>query len=44
MEDLLRQEVGLPIFHAEDPLTSVAVGTGKVLDEIDLLATIELAS
>ena len=44
MEDLLRQEVGLPIFHAEDPLTSVAIGTGKVLDEIDLLATIELAS
>ena len=44
MDDLLRQEVGLPIFLADDPLTSVATGTGKVLDEIDLLATIELAS
>ena len=44
MDDLLRQEVGLPIFLADDPLTSVAIGTGKVLDEIDLLATIELAS
>ena len=44
MDDLLRQEVGLPIFLADDPLTSVAVGTGKVLEEIDLLATIELAS
>ena len=44
MDDLLRAEVGLPIFHAEDPLTSVATGTGKVLDEIDLLATIELSS
>jgi rod shape-determining protein MreB len=44
MDDLLRAEVGLPIFHADDPLTCVATGTGKVLDEIDLLATIELAS
>ncbi len=44
MADLLRAEVGLPIFHADDPLTCVATGTGKVLDEIDLLATIELAS
>ena len=44
MADLLRQEVGLPIFLADDPLTSVAIGTGKVLEEIDLLATIELAS
>ncbi len=44
IDDLLRAEVGLPIFHADDPLTCVATGTGKVLDEIDLLATIELAS
>lgn len=44
IDDLLRSEVGLPIFHADDPLTCVATGTGKVLDEIDLLATIELAS
>ena len=42
LDELLRNEVGLPIFHAEDPLTSVAVGTGKVLDELDLLSTIEL--
>jgi len=41
---LLRAEVGLPVFHADDPLTCVATGTGKVLDEIDLLATIELSS
>ena len=44
IDDLLRSEVGLPIFHADDPLTCVATGTGKVLHEIDLLATIELAS
>ncbi|MEC8844192.1 MAG: rod shape-determining protein, partial [SAR324 cluster bacterium] len=42
LDELLRNQVGLPIFHAEDPLTSVAVGTGKVLDELDLLSTIEL--
>ena len=41
LDELLRNQVGLPIFHAEDPLTSVAVGTGKVLDELDLLSTIE---
>jgi len=34
--------VGLPVFHAEDPLTAVAEGTGKVLDELDLLSSIEL--
>jgi rod shape-determining protein MreB len=44
IDDLLRAEVGLPIFHADDPLTCVATGTGKVLDELDLLATIELSS
>jgi len=42
LDELLRNQVGLPIFHAEDPLTSVAVCTGKVLDELDLLSTIEL--
>jgi rod shape-determining protein MreB len=42
LDVLLRHQVGLPVFHAEDPLTAVAVGTGKVLDEIDLLSTIEL--
>ncbi|MEL0230500.1 MAG: rod shape-determining protein [Deltaproteobacteria bacterium] len=42
LDELLRNQVGLPIFHAEDPLTSVSVGTGKVLDELDLLSTIEL--
>jgi len=42
LDVLLRQQVGLPVFHAEDPLTCVALGTGKVLDEIELLASIEL--
>ncbi len=34
---LLREETGLPVTVAEDPLSSVVMGTGKVLDELDLL-------
>lgn len=32
--------VFLPVYVAEDPLLAVAKGTGKALDEIDLLATL----
>lgn len=42
LDILLREQTGLPVFHAEDPLTCVAIGTGKVLDQIDLLASIAL--
>ncbi len=34
---LLKEETGLPITVAEDPLSAVVMGTGKVLDELDLL-------
>jgi len=34
---LLREETGLPVTVAEDPLSAVVMGTGKVLDELDLL-------
>ena len=34
---LLRQETGLPVFLAEDPLSSVVIGTGKALEELDIL-------
>ena len=37
MNILLREETGLPVTVAEDPLSAVVMGTGKVLDEIDLL-------
>ncbi len=33
----LREETGLPVTLADDPLTCVCLGTGKMLDEIDLL-------
>ncbi len=42
LDVLLRDQTGLPVFHAEDPLTCVALGTGKVLDQIDLLSSIAL--
>ena len=34
---LLREETGLPVFLAEDPLSSVVIGAGKALEELDLL-------
>jgi len=34
---LLREETGLPVFLAEDPLSSVAIGAGKTLEELDIL-------
>jgi rod shape-determining protein MreB len=42
MDVLLRERTGLPIIQAEDPLSCVALGTGKALDQIDLLRTIAL--
>ena len=42
MDILLRERTGLPFSHADDPLTSVAVGTGKVLSQIDILSNIAL--
>lgn len=37
LDILLRERTGLPVSIAEDPLSCVVVGSGKVLDEIDLL-------
>jgi rod shape-determining protein MreB len=42
LDSLIREETGLPITIAEDPLTCVARGTGKVLDELDLLRQIQI--
>jgi len=39
---LLRQETNLPITVADDPLSCVALGTGKVLDELNLLKKVAL--
>jgi rod shape-determining protein MreB len=39
---LIREETGLPVFVAEDPLTAVVRGVGKMLDEIDLLRRVAI--
>ncbi|HEX5854047.1 MAG TPA: rod shape-determining protein [Thermoanaerobaculia bacterium] len=38
----LREETGLPITMAEEPLSSVALGTGAMLADVDLLRKISL--
>jgi len=37
MDRLLSEETGLPVNLDEDPTSTVVLGTGKVLDEIDIL-------
>ncbi len=37
IDKLISEETGLPVHIADDPLTAVVVGTGKVLDEIRYL-------
>src|SRR6266852_5448202 len=37
LDVLLREETGLPVTMADDPLTAVVMGAGKVLDELSLL-------
>ena len=39
---LLREETGLPVMLADDPLNCVANGSGKALDEIDLLKEVTM--
>jgi rod shape-determining protein MreB len=42
LEVLIREETELPIAIAEDPLSCVVRGTGRVLDELDLLKQIQI--
>lgn len=37
MDKLISEETGLPVHIADDPMTAVACGTGKVLDEMHYL-------
>lgn len=37
LDVLLREETGLPVRLADDPLTAVVMGAGRVLDELSLL-------
>ena len=42
LDALLRRETGLPVVLAEDPLTAVVVGSGKILDQLDLLRDVTI--
>ena len=39
---LLQQSTGLPVVLAEDPLTAVVVGSGKILDNMELLKDVTI--
>jgi rod shape-determining protein MreB len=44
LDVLLREETNLPITIAEDPLSAVVLGSGKALDELDLLKEVMIRS
>jgi rod shape-determining protein MreB len=44
LDRMLREETGLPVVIAEDPLSCVVLGSGKVLDHIDLLKRVTISS
>ena len=41
MDVLISEETGMPVIHAEDPLSSIVLGAGKALENIDLLRKVE---
>lgn len=41
-DKLLREETGLPITVAEDPLSTVVIGSGKVLETIEILKEVKI--
>ncbi len=43
LDKLLRDETGLPIIIADDPLTSVVLGSGKALDNLHILREIMIS-
>ena len=44
LDILLRDVTGLPVMLAEDPLTAIAIGTGRCLDEMRLLKEVTIRS
>ena len=37
LNKLINQETGMPVHIAEEPINCVALGTGRVLEELDVL-------
>jgi len=44
MDILLQKETGLPVVVAEDPLSCVVLGSGAILDQLDLLKQVAISS
>lgn len=44
LDKLIKEETGIPVYIAEQPLDCVVLGTGKVLEEIDTLSNVLLSS
>jgi len=42
LDVLLREETGLPVSVADDPLSTVARGSGIALDELELLREVAI--
>jgi rod shape-determining protein MreB len=42
LDKRIREETKLPVFITDDPLTTVVLGAGKLLDDIDLLKKISI--
>jgi rod shape-determining protein MreB len=42
LDVLLREETGLPVMVADSPECAVALGTGRALDELELLREVAL--
>jgi rod shape-determining protein MreB len=42
IDGLIKQETGLPVIIAENPLTAVVMGVGKMLDELEMLRRIAI--
>ena len=42
MDKLLREETNLPITITEDPLLTVALGSGEALESMEILKQVEI--
>ena len=43
LDVLLREETGLPVMVADDPISAVVLGSGKALDHMDLLREVTIS-
>jgi rod shape-determining protein MreB len=42
LDVLLREETGLPVMLSDDPVSAVVLGSGKALDQIELLREVTI--